>query len=67
MLWFCRNPVCFVKAIIVKGVLFSGGCSKGSSFDAFCMDRVVCRIFSPELKDVVPIFVRSRSMSPAGG
>ena len=67
MLWFARNPVCFVKAIIVKGVLFSGGCFNWSSFDDVCIDRVVCRIFFRELKDVVPIFVDPVRCAPAVG
>lgn len=54
MLWFCRNPVCLVKAIIMKNVYLRSGRSEGSSFDDVRMVRVG-KIFSPELKDVVPI------------
>ena len=61
ILWFCRSPVCFFKAIIVKGVLFRGGYSKGTSFHAFFTGRVVYRIFSPELKDVVAWSINGES------
>ena len=54
MRWFCRNPVGFVKAIIVQDVYLRSWCSEGSSFDDVRMVRVG-KIFSPELKDAVPI------------